>query len=142
MELVIDLVFFIDIIITFRTGYLDERGELRVNSREIAKNYLKMQFWVDLSATLPLDTIISVILNDDNELYALFGLIKMGRIFRLKKIIQFLNLVEDLKAFLNLFKLMFFIVMYLHCFACVWWYITKTSREWIPPKDMVAEDWY
>ena len=142
MELVIDFVFFVDIIITFRTGYLDDRGDLKVEPKVIAKNYLRMQFWIDLSATLPLDTIVSILLNDDNELYALLGLIKMGRIFRLKKIIQFLNLVEDLKAFLNLIKLIFFIIMYIHCFACVWWYIIKDSQDWIPPKDMIHDDWY
>lgn len=54
----VDFIFFLDILITFRTAVIDSYGNEIENPCEIAKYYLKGQFWIDLSATLPIDTII------------------------------------------------------------------------------------
>ena len=58
VNLVIDLIFALDMIITFRTCYVDEFGREIDKPILIAKNYLFGEFWIDLFATLPLDVII------------------------------------------------------------------------------------
>lgn len=84
---VIDLVFFADIVINFRTSYIDNYGEEQTDLVAIAKNYLSFMFWVDLFATVPVDELISFILKEEDPKYQLFGLLKFGRILKLKKII-------------------------------------------------------
>ena len=50
----------------------------------------------------------------------------MGRLLKLQKIIGFLNVVDEVKQFMNLTKLIFFLIVYLHCYACIWWYINNS----------------
>lgn len=58
LDFLIDSIFFVDIIVTFRCVILDERGREITDSKIIALSYLKGMFWVDMSATLPVDTIM------------------------------------------------------------------------------------
>ena len=65
----------------------------------------------------------------------LFGILKMGRVLRLNKIIQFLNVSEDVKASMKLTKMIFFLTIYIHCFACLWWIVVKHDRNWVSYKE-------
>ena len=55
LNMVIDFIFGVDIIIAFRTAYIDDLGNLVNKPSQIAKNYLSGAFLIDLLATLPLD---------------------------------------------------------------------------------------
>jgi len=46
---------FTDIVLNFRTTYVNRKGEVVSKSRSIALNYLKSWFIVDLLAALPFD---------------------------------------------------------------------------------------
>ena len=93
----VDMVFLLDMVINFRTTYLDYYGEEVTDPISIAKNYLKLSFWVDLLATIPIDSILHQIMKNNNPTYELFGILKLGRLNKLKKIISYLNVVEDVK---------------------------------------------
>lgn len=67
LNLIIDLVFVLDMIITFRTCYIDDFGREVNTPFEIAINYLKGEFWIDLFATLPLDVIIISFLDQSKK---------------------------------------------------------------------------
>ena len=56
---VIDLMFLLDIIFSFRTTYIDDKGEEVLDSFNIAKNYIGTTFVVDVLATFPFDIFIS-----------------------------------------------------------------------------------
>ena len=47
--------FFPDILLNFRTTFVNQRGEVVTNSKDIAINYLKTWFFLDLVAALPFD---------------------------------------------------------------------------------------
>ena len=38
---------------------------------------------------------------------------------------------------LKLGKLVFFLMIYIHCYGCLWFLIVKGNQEWIPPLDYV-----
>jgi hypothetical protein len=57
-ETVIDVLFALDVVYTFRTAFLDEQGVMIRDGRKIANNYLRTWFPIDLLASLPLDYII------------------------------------------------------------------------------------
>lgn len=134
----IDFLFLIDIFVVFRTSYVESyTGEEILYSCAIAKNYLFGRFWIDLLATIPFDLIGLLILGGNNKELQIFGILKLVRIARLSKIISYLNVKEDFKLMLKLFKLIFFLVMYLHLLGCTWFLIVNQDKEWIPPLDYV-----
>ena len=55
-----DFVFFLDIFITFRTTFINDRSEEEFDSYKIAVNYLKGSFMIDVVATIPFDEMIKV----------------------------------------------------------------------------------
>ena len=46
-----------DILLNFRTTYVNPKGEVVSTSREIAVNYLRSWFFLDLVAALPFDVL-------------------------------------------------------------------------------------
>ena len=58
----IDICFFFDIILSFRTTYFNPiTGAEIFDPKKIAKNYLKGRFWIDLTSTLPFELINNII---------------------------------------------------------------------------------
>ena len=54
-----DLIFFIDLVLTFFTSISDDNKVYEItDKKQIAKNYLKGWFWVDLISIFPLDAIL------------------------------------------------------------------------------------
>ena len=138
----IDLIFLFDILITFRTAFIDDYGNEINKPKEIAASYLSGSFWVDLSATIPIDQIIEAIMQKSNPFYELFGILKLGRVLRLNKIIAFLNVEEDVKASMKLFKMIFFLLIYIHFFACIWFLVVKSNESWVSVLHMPTDDYY
>lgn len=93
----IDLLFLIDMVVNFRTAFINDIGDEVTDPKLIAINYLKFYFWQDLVATVPVDDIISVVFESHSEAFKLFGVLKLGRLLKLKKIIQYLNVVDEIK---------------------------------------------
>ena len=89
-------------------------------------------------ASIPFDTIGGLFFNEnDTDELQLFSLLKLVRVLRLSRIITYLNVRDDVKMSLKLLKLVFFLVMYLHCLGCLWYYIVRQNEEWIPPLDYI-----
>ena len=83
--------------VNFRTVYIDSHGEEVIDPKRIAINYLKWSFWIDMSATIPIDSILEGIMQTRNPTFEMFGILKLGRLNKLKKIISYLNVVEEVK---------------------------------------------
>lgn len=70
---------FTDIILNFRTTYVNCKGEVVSNSRSIALNYLKSWFIVDLLAALPFDLLYA------SDVYS--GEVSLGATVRLQLLV-------------------------------------------------------
>lgn len=120
MNFLIDIFFMLDLFINFRSSYInDDTGEEITKLNLIAYNYLKGRFWIDLLASVPLD-MLSYGLGglDENSRYLDFiELLKLFRVLRLSRLIMYLNLKNELKMSLKIIKLIFFLVLYLHCLS-------------------------
>ena len=54
IDIIVDILFFVDIIVNFLSAYDDPATSLPVvKPKIIAKNYLKFWFWLDLLTVLP-----------------------------------------------------------------------------------------
>lgn len=114
-------------IIIFRTSYIHPKtGNEILRPKTIAINYLKGRFWIDFLASFPFDIIGEAIMGSGNATQLrLFSLFKLVRVLRLNKIITVMKIDDEIKLSLKLMKLVFFLIMYLHCIACLWYYISK-----------------
>ena len=143
LDYVIDIGFFFDMVLTFRTAYYDNT-EKAYNTipKSIRQNYLKTWFAIDFLSTAPIDTIIHSILTSGSNIQTadvkaqlrtlklirglrLIRLLKLARLFKLGK---FMKNVEDYisisPAALKMFKLLVNVTFIAHIFACVWMYVS------------------
>ena len=76
---------------------------------------------VDLLSTIPLDSLAGIFLDEATAAqFKLFGCLKLIRVIRLNRIIRDLNVPGHIKVILKLFKLTFFLFLYVHFQSCVW----------------------
>lgn len=57
IDFLIDFIFFLDILVCFRTVYLTDRGEWEQRSSMMALQYIRTTFIIDLLATIPFDQV-------------------------------------------------------------------------------------
>jgi hypothetical protein len=57
-------------------------------------------------------------------------------------VIRNLNIKSDSKAFLRVLWLIFFLFLYLHVIACLWYYIVKDNEVWVANYDFVLGGTY
>ena len=127
----IDFFFFLDILVNFRTSFYDEEtGDEVFDSKRTGEAYLKSRFTIDLVSTIPLDSIAMIFTSSSSPVLQLFSLLKLARISRLGLMIERMNVTQDMKNALKLFKLIFTIIIYVHCLACLWYVIVLIEEEW------------
>lgn len=121
----IDFCFFIDIVLTFNTSFIHPMtGDEILTHKAIAYNYISGQFLIDLVSTIPLEEFITIfnpnIDKKNAETFVLFSCLKLIRILRLSRLINLSNSSFDFKLQLRLAKMIFYIMLYLHLTACLW----------------------
>ena len=136
---VIDVCFFLDIVLTFRTTYVHPMtGEEIFDLKKIAKHYLKNQFFLDLMATIPFEKIAAIfetVSTNNRSQYTFISCLKLIRILRLGRLINYLNESDDLKMQLRLIKLCFLLALYIHVSACIWFIVCESDGGfWQPPQ--------
>jgi len=81
VDSVVDVVFFIDIVLNFHTSFVGPSGEIVSDPKIIRANYLKSWFVVDLLSCLPYD-VFNAFQNVDEVLIAMTPRSKLGDRFR------------------------------------------------------------
>ena len=129
IDALIKLVFFIDIILSFRKAYLMVRSGQEIKDPVlIAKKYLKFYFWIDLLSVIPFDLI------KGNPHLRMVSLVKILRLFRLKKIISFMNLNVDTRALIRITQTIMTFIVITHWATCYFLYLVN-----IPIDDDIRE---
>ena len=91
---------------------------------------------------MPFDTFIELIIGEVG-LLKLLGVMKLVRVLRLSRMITYLRVNDKMKALLNLLKLVFYLIMYVHCFACVWYMLVSWDKNtWIPVFDYSIKSYW
>jgi hypothetical protein len=134
---VVDLIFFIDIVVAFNTAYVDQLTENVVTDRQkIALKYLQLWFWIDLASSIPFDTVFRLTMGNVSSALSTLRLIKIFRLTRMLKLIRFFKLskigklVDSLNinpALLGVQKLILQICFVAHIVACFWHFITTSD---------------
>lgn len=131
---VIDFLFFVDICVNFRTSFPNKKTGLEIKEgKEVAMNYLKTRFLVDALATIPFDDLFGFFFSNNSAELKTIGMIKMVRVLRLTRIVKFLELADDTVNEIKVGVNIFFIMVFLHCFTCFFYYMIRDKQSWIPP---------
>jgi len=117
----VDFFFCLDIAVNLSTTYYNVDGDEIFDRKKIAFKYvLGGRFWVDVLSTIPFDDMIPSV-----KFLKLLGTLKLIRITRLTKIINRLNVKDDIKALIKVGQLIFYLYLFLHGLACFWFFIAK-----------------
>lgn len=86
VDSMIDLIFIFDILLHFRTTFIDPiSGEEVLDTNLIAKKYVfSKQFIIDILSTIPFNDLI-------DERLSFFGILKILRVFRINTVIMNMN---------------------------------------------------
>ncbi|XP_011877152.1 PREDICTED: potassium voltage-gated channel subfamily H member 8 [Vollenhovia emeryi] len=127
-DVVVEVLFIIDIVLNFRTTYVSRKGEVVSNSRSIAVNYVKGWFFVDLVAALPFDFLYaSDVYSGEESAHSNIHLVKLTRLLRLARLLQKMDRYSQYSAVILTMLMLFFIVV-AHWLACVWYVIAEKER--------------
>uniref|UniRef100_A0A674C513 Voltage-gated inwardly rectifying potassium channel KCNH2 n=1 Tax=Salmo trutta TaxID=8032 RepID=A0A674C513_SALTR len=124
VDLIVDVMFIIDIIINFRTTYVNNNDEVVSQSQRIAVHYFKGWFLIDMVAAIPFDLLIY---RSGEETTTLIGLLKTARLLRLVRVARKLDRYSEYGAAV-LFLLMCTFALIAHWLACIWYAIGNVER--------------
>ncbi|XP_031781673.1 uncharacterized protein LOC100118446 isoform X3 [Nasonia vitripennis] len=126
-----DLVFFLDVGVQFRTGYL-EQGLMVYNSKKLAGHYFKSKsFILDLLALLPLD-LLQVNLGSN-------PMLRFPRFLKVYRVYNYYYMVESRTVYPNLWRvlnLIHILLILAHWFGCFYYLLSEAEGfhgDWVYP---------
>ena len=157
---IIDLIFFLDLIICFFRGYYNNEMDIIINNKKIFFNYIKNHFFFDLLEGIPLYTIIRLSMKQNKSIYLGYSQIEKISItfllfikpLKVFKIIKTKNnkVLEEIFMYFNdnyylerLFKFLiyfFIFFLFIHLFICLHIYLALQSYpNWLIHIDIINE---
>lgn len=160
MDWMFDVYFVCDIVLSFRTAYVDD-GELEQDPSTVARNYLKLWFWLDLLATVPYGRILGVIALAEGtavtsgtlaaKLPRILRFARLARLMRLLRLFKVRRLLDQLEetgmsaaALMRLAQLFFWLITLAHFLACSWYWVADINDlgpdTWASHNDVFPDD--
>lgn len=146
IEVICDILFILDLFFNFFIGYYDEdKDKLIMSNKEIACNYMKGWFIIDLVSTFPFNYLEYLGNGDPSQrnksLNKLIRLTKLPRLYKLIKLFKLLRFLKFLKknalfaylaklikinnGFKRILKAYFLMLILCHLFACIYHFSAK-----------------
>ncbi|XP_034939667.1 cyclic nucleotide-gated cation channel beta-1 [Chelonus insularis] len=126
-----DLIFFLDVGVQFRTGYL-EQGLMVYNSKKLAGHYLKSKWFIlDLLALVPLD-LLQVNLGSN-------PMLRFPRFLKIYRVYNYYYMVESRTVYPNLWRvlnLIHILLILAHWFGCFYYLLSEAEDfqgDWVYP---------
>ncbi|XP_072300456.1 voltage-gated inwardly rectifying potassium channel KCNH7-like [Eucyclogobius newberryi] len=131
VDLIVDIMFIIDILINFRTTYVNLNEEVVSHPARIAIHYFKGWFLIDMVAAIPFDLLIFG--SGSDETTTLIGLLKTARLLRLVRVARKLDRYSEYGAAV-LMLLMCIFALIAHWLACIWYAIGNVEKPYLEHK--------
>ncbi|XP_049543348.1 potassium voltage-gated channel subfamily H member 6 isoform X1 [Anopheles darlingi] len=148
IDLIVDVTFVVDILINFRTTFVNGQDEVVSHPGRIAVHYLSGWFLIDLVAAIPFDLLLvgsdtDELGLDKDETTTLIGLLKTARLLRLVRVARKIDRYSEYGAAV-LVLLMATFALIAHWLACIWYAIGNAERPLLKAKigwlDALAQD--
>ncbi|KRX88195.1 Potassium voltage-gated channel subfamily H member 7 [Trichinella pseudospiralis] len=128
VDLIVDIMFIVDIIINFRTTYINDNDEVVSHPGKIAIHYFKGWFIIDVVAAVPFDLLLFNANSDETT--TLIGLLKTARLLRLVRVCRKLDRYSEYGAAV-LLLLMATFALIAHWLACIWYAIGSAELPYV-----------
>ncbi|KAF3843067.1 hypothetical protein F7725_001916 [Dissostichus mawsoni] len=122
VDLMVDIMFIIDILINFRTTYVNINEEVVSDPAKIAIHYFKGWFLIDMVAAIPFDLLIFGSGSDET-----------ARLLRLVRVARKLDRYSEYGAAV-LMLLMCIFALIAHWLACIWYAIGNVEKPYLEHK--------
>nr|XP_020460976.1 potassium voltage-gated channel subfamily H member 4-like isoform X2 [Monopterus albus] len=123
-DVVVEMLFIVDIVLNFRTTYVNKSGQVVYEPRSICIHYATTWFVVDLVAVLPFDLLYALNIPVTSYVH----LLKTIRLLRLLRLLQKLDRYSQYTAVV-LTLLMSVFALLAHWMACIWYMIGRSDME-------------
>mmetsp|Transcript_42657 Transcript_42657/g.109858 ORF Transcript_42657/g.109858 Transcript_42657/m.109858 type:complete len:993 (-) Transcript_42657:1305-4283(-) len=139
LDYIIDACFVIDIMMNFRTAYL-ERGIAISDPKVVGRRYLKNWFVIDFLASMPFELLSYIapsafMVGPPGKQFNLFVFFRLPRLLRLRRFFYKLDKVRSFLNFLRIFKMLLIFVLVAHWFGCFWfmigYYVEMDNNSWL-----------
>eukprot|EP00090_Calanus_glacialis_P047484 TRINITY_DN9891_c0_g1_i3.p1 TRINITY_DN9891_c0_g1~~TRINITY_DN9891_c0_g1_i3.p1 ORF type:complete len:941 (-),score=180.38 TRINITY_DN9891_c0_g1_i3:210-3032(-) len=127
IDLLVDIMFIIDILINFATTYVNDQDEVVSQHSKIAVHYFRGWFIIDLVAAIPFDLLLFGS-DTDEQTTTLIGLLKTARLLRLVRVARKIDRYSEYGAAV-LILLMSAFALVAHWLACIWYAIGFAERS-------------
>ncbi|XP_003738588.1 potassium voltage-gated channel protein eag-like [Galendromus occidentalis] len=129
LDSIVDVIFFIDIVLNFHTTFVGPGGEVVSDPKIIRMNYLKSWFTIDLLSCLPYDVFNAFDGSEDQQgIGSLFSALKVVRLLRLGRVVRKLDRYLEYGAAMLILLLCFYMLV-AHWLACIWYSIGRSDAE-------------
>ncbi|XP_074594624.1 potassium voltage-gated channel protein ether a go-go isoform X2 [Brevipalpus obovatus] len=128
LDSIVDVIFFIDIVLNFHTTFVGPNGEVVSDPKIIRMNYLKSWFIIDLLSCLPYDIFNAFDAGEEQGIGSLFSALKVVRLLRLGRVVRKLDRYLEYGAAMLILLLCFYMLVG-HWLACIWYSIGKSDAE-------------
>ncbi|XP_024937105.1 potassium voltage-gated channel protein eag isoform X3 [Cephus cinctus] len=125
VDSIVDVIFFIDIVLNFHTTFVGAGGEVVSDPKVIRMNYLKSWFIIDLLSCLPYD-VFNAFDHDEDGIGSLFSALKVVRLLRLGRVVRKLDRYLEYGAAMLILLLCFYMLV-AHWLACIWYVTLRYS---------------
>ncbi|XP_045027334.1 potassium voltage-gated channel subfamily H member 6 isoform X5 [Daphnia magna] len=132
IDLLVDVMFIIDILINFRTTFVNNNDEVVSHPGKIAVHYFRGWFLIDLVAAIPFDLLLFGS-DTDEQTTTLIGLLKTARLLRLVRVARKIDRYSEYGAAV-LLLLMATFALIAHWLACIWFAIGNAERPLLRAK--------
>jgi len=134
-DLMLDIIFCLDIILSFCTAYASQ-GVYVTDMGQIAKHYLKGWFWIDVPGSIPVDKIITYT-STSGDMGPTLKILKFIRILKMVRAVRFLNKLSQLeekdrsgslRTILKVFRSLFLMMFSAHFLGCMFVLLRASSE--------------
>jgi len=142
----VDALFVTDLFVNFICAYIDQHGVLIVGQQQIIKHYAQTWLFLDLIASVPIDSILEATGGDYSSssngnlnrvakiarLPRLFRLIRLLRLLKLLRVVRLVRVMNNWErnysavlnvGFTRIFKVVFGVFMVTHLIGCFWYFM-------------------
>ncbi|GMH37815.1 hypothetical protein BSKO_05688 [Bryopsis sp. KO-2023] len=134
VEIFVDLVFALDMLFNFFTGF-EKDGNVELDKRKSMVHYLKVWFWLDLVATFPVEYVAHLTTGKfGNSKYT--RILKLVRLIRLLRVLRLSRILNRLKwwagirfAVRKIIRFIIMITTVAHWNACLWGFMASVD-DW------------
>ncbi|KAL7493642.1 hypothetical protein ACHAWT_010524 [Skeletonema menzelii] len=132
LEIIIILIFALDIIVNFNLAYYDENSKIVFARLPIAKNYMKQMFWVDLVGVVPFYYVamkISGQMGQSNTLTQNLAFLRLLTLVRLHRVPMFFSIMKYSNKIslisLTMIRDLSVVLTWTHMWACIMFFIAR-----------------